>query len=93
MRGADHPETPNLNTMEDFQTSLNLFLSELQKYQGKAPEISIDYARGKITIVESSSGFIKQIAKSDRIMIHLSKDGLSVEYLKDNLHNRLNNAI
>jgi len=68
--------------MENFEKTLELFLAELSKYSGSAPTIKIDYSKKTIRVIESASGFMRQLYSNDRICMHLSSEGATVEFFK-----------
>lgn len=68
--------------METFERTLELFLKELSIYTGKPPVIELDYSKKTIFIKESSSGFLRQMYANEATMLHLSGDGIKVEFFK-----------
>jgi hypothetical protein len=68
--------------MENFQTSIELFLKELQKFGGRTPEFSIDYGTETILLINAPSGFLRQLYANDRVIAHLGRDGVRIEFLR-----------
>lgn len=50
--------------METFNTTVQDFLNELTYFKGRAPLFSIDYQRKELMLIDSPSGFIKQLASN-----------------------------
>ena len=67
--------------MENFETSIELFLKELQKFGGRTPEFSIDYGTETILLLDAPSGFLRRLYDNDRVVAHLSRDGVRIEFL------------
>jgi hypothetical protein len=68
------------NNMENLETTIAIFLNELKKNNGAIPTFKIDYNKGCIILTDASSGFLKQIYSNDRVMAHLLKDGIHINY-------------
>lgn len=69
--------------MENFQTSVELFLKEVQKFWGDNPTFKIDYRKESIILTDAPSGFLRQLYANDRVLAHLSVDGLHISFLED----------
>ena len=68
--------------MRKFELGVETFLNVLRKYTGATPVISIDFIAEKIIVVDAPSGFIKLLFSDDRVIAHLTREGLVVEYFK-----------
>lgn len=68
--------------MLDFEKTLDRFLQHLEKFQGAVPTITISYRSEEITIVDSPSGFLRQLYADDRFVGHLRGNRLSVKFFK-----------
>lgn len=68
--------------MEDFQTSIELFLKELKKFGGDTPEFKIDYQTNSIILIGAPSGFLRKLYANDRVVGHLRRDGIYIEFFR-----------
>jgi hypothetical protein len=69
--------------MEDFQTSIELFLSKLKRYEGANPIFQIDYRNQFIIVTYAPGGFLRQLYADDRVLANLNEKGLHIEFLKN----------
>ena len=69
-----------LANMENLTTTIELFLNELQNYGGAEPTFKINYKDGCIILTDAPSGFLKRLYSNPRVMAHLEKDGIHINY-------------
>ena len=69
--------------MEEFEISVAIFLELLKKYDGRSPEISLNYSKREIYIKDAPCGFMKLLYSNDRVCAHLIKGGIKVEFFKE----------
>jgi len=68
--------------MEDFQTVVELFLKELQKFDGSVPTFKVNYQTKSLILIEAPSGFLSQLYANRKVIGHLRKDGVHIEMLQ-----------
>lgn len=70
--------------MENFETTISIFLTLLKQYSGKAPIFQIDYTKEVIILKNAPSGFLKVLYLSDKVLASLHEEGLYIEYFRKN---------
>lgn len=68
--------------MENLETTIQNFLAELEKFNGNQPTFKIDYANKAIIVTEAPSGFLRELYSNNRVVAHLCKEGLYIQYFK-----------
>lgn len=68
--------------MENFTTTIEIFLNLLENFGGANPKFQIDYKKEVIIVKYAPSGFLKQLYSNDRVLASLQEDGLYIEYFK-----------